>query len=89
MILKKGIDDKETIEFLGAMGLFEGSTDDEKENLLRNLSTREYEPGELMMDEDDLSISSRILAQRQALFLNGIRNMAVEKAETIAGYRET
>lgn len=52
MILKKGIDDKETIGFLEAMGLFEGSTDDEKENLLRNLSTREYEPGELMMDED-------------------------------------
>lgn len=41
-----------------------------------------------LMNEDDLSIPSRILAQRQALFLNGMRNMAVEKAEEIDGYVE-
>ena len=41
-----------------------------------------------LMNEDGLSIPARILAQRQASFLNGMRNMAFEKAETIDEYME-
>ena len=46
MIIMETVKDSETIEFLEKMNFFENMNEEEKENLLKNITIREYEKGE-------------------------------------------
>ena len=53
MIIRETVKDSETIEFLEKMNFFENMNEEEKENLLKNITIREYEKGETANSDGD------------------------------------
>lgn len=53
MIIRQTVNDKETIDFLEKMGFFDKMNETEKENLLNNITVREYEAGETVISIED------------------------------------